>query len=171
LLPQAIIISPGPCSPKEAGISVPLVHYAAEHRIPLLGVCLGHQALGEAFGARVIRAPKPMHGKQSQIVHQNCALFSHIPSPYTVARYHSLVVDQPTEDLVVTARSQDDDLIMAMRHRSLPLYGVQFHPESIASDYGYQLLSNFLSLAAGKRPQIFQDPYPRPPIKKRGGSV
>jgi anthranilate synthase component 2 len=166
LSPQAMIISPGPCSPKEAGISVPLVRYAADTKRPLLGVCLGHQALGEAFGANIIRAPKPMHGKQSQISHGDCPLFSHIPSPYTVARYHSLVVDRAPPDLLVTARSLDDDLIMAMRHESLPLYGVQFHPESIASDYGYQLLSNFLALARGQVPSVFPDPYPRPSLGK-----
>jgi anthranilate synthase/aminodeoxychorismate synthase-like glutamine amidotransferase len=171
LSPEAIIISPGPCSPKDAGISVPLVRYAAENNIPLLGVCLGHQALGEAFGAQIIRAPKPMHGKQSQIGHTDCALFSHIPSPYTVARYHSLVVDHAPQGLLVTARSVDDDLIMAMRHESLPLYGVQFHPESIASDYGYQLLSNFLSLARGQVPQVFPEPYPRPSIGKTAMAV
>ncbi|MFM7631069.1 MAG: anthranilate synthase component II [Alphaproteobacteria bacterium] len=166
LSPEAIIISPGPCAPKDAGISVPLVRYAADTKRPLLGVCLGHQALGEAFGAQIIRAPKPMHGKQSQIAHRDCPLFAHIPSPYTVARYHSLVVDHAPPALLVTARSLDDDLIMAMRHESLPLYGVQFHPESIASDYGYQLLSNFLALARGKAPPVFPDPYPRPSLGK-----
>jgi anthranilate synthase/aminodeoxychorismate synthase-like glutamine amidotransferase len=151
LSPSAIIISPGPCTPAEAGISVPLVRAAAA-AIPILGVCLGHQAIAEAFGGSVVRAERLMHGKTTMVAHTKHPLFEEIPSPVEVMRYHSLVVapdDLPAE-LEVTAWSTDRPErreIMAICHRSLPVYGVQFHPESVATREGKRLLSNFLSLA------------------------
>jgi anthranilate synthase component II len=151
LQPDAIIISPGPCTPSEAGISIPLVR-AAAGIVPLLGVCLGHQAIGEAFGGRVVRADRLMHGKTTQVVHTGHPLFRKIPSPVEVMRYHSLVVSVqglPAE-LEVTAWSGDrpaGEEIMALCHRTLPVFGVQFHPESVATPQGKQLLANFLSLA------------------------
>lgn len=151
LRPAAIIISPGPCTPTEAGISVPLVR-AAAGVIPILGVCLGHQAIGEAFGGRVVRADRLMHGKTTMVAHIGHPLFQDIPSPVEVMRYHSLVVspDRLPRELQVTAWSNDrvpGQEVMALCHRSLPVYGVQFHPESVATVAGKQLLSNFLSLA------------------------
>jgi anthranilate synthase component 2 len=152
LAPQAIVISPGPGTPARAGISVPLVRAAAAERIPLLGVCLGHQAIGEAFGGRVVRAGRLMHGKTTAVSHAGEELFRGIQNPLTVMRYHSLVVSPealPVE-LEVTAWSADRPTgseIMALRHRVLPVWGVQFHPESIATDQGRDLLKNFLSLA------------------------
>ena len=151
LAPSAIIISPGPCTPGEAGISVPLVRAAAA-TTPILGVCLGHQAIAEAFGGSVVRADRLMHGKTTMVAHTSHPLFQEIPSPVEVMRYHSLVVapeDLPSE-LEVTAWSADRPKgreIMAVCHRSLPVYGVQFHPESVATGEGKRLLSNFLSLA------------------------
>jgi anthranilate synthase component II len=151
LEPAAIVISPGPCTPSEAGISVPLVRAAAT-RVPLLGVCLGHQAIGEAFGGRVVRADRLMHGKTTLAVHTGHPLFEDIPSPVEVMRYHSLVVspEQLPAELEIVAWSSDrprGQEIMALAHRSLPVYGVQFHPESVATLHGKRLLSNFLSLA------------------------
>lgn len=149
--PAAIIISPGPCTPREAGISVPLVR-AAAGRVPLLGVCLGHQAIGEAFGGRVVRADRLMHGKTTEVVHDGRDLFCGIPSPVRVMRYHSLVVSPagfPAE-LEVAAWSADrppGQEIMAVRHRRFPVFGVQFHPESVATEHGKTLLKNFLDLA------------------------
>lgn len=151
LRPEAIIISPGPCTPREAGISVPLVQ-AAAGRVPLLGVCLGHQAIGEAFGGKVVRADRLMHGKTAKVVHTGHALFQGIPSPVEVMRYHSLVVspDGLPDELETVAWSSDREPgreIMALCHRTLPIYGVQFHPESVATMHGKLLLANFLSLA------------------------
>jgi anthranilate synthase component 2 len=151
LRPAAIIISPGPCTPAEAGISVPLVR-AAAGVIPVLGVCLGHQAIGEAFGGRVVRADRLMHGKTTMVAHTGHPLFQHIPSPVEVMRYHSLVVspDRLPRELQVTAWSNDrspGQEVMALCHRSLAVYGVQFHPESVATGAGKQLLANFLSMA------------------------
>src|SRR4051812_10348708 len=151
LEPAAIVISPGPCTPGEAGISVPLVRAAAA-RVPLLGVCLGHQAIGEAFGGRVVRADRLMHGKTTLAIHTGHPLFEGIPSPVEVMRYHSLVVspEQLPPELEVVAWSSDRPRgleIMALSHRTLPVYGVQFHPESVATLHGKRLLSNFLSLA------------------------
>ena len=151
LRPAAIIISPGPCTPSEAGISVPLIRDAAG-KIPILGVCLGHQAIGEAFGGRVIRADRLMHGKTTLVAHTGHPLFQDIPSPVEVMRYHSLVVsaDRLPRELQITAWSSDrapGQEIMALCHRSLPVYGVQFHPESVATAHGKRLLANFLSLA------------------------
>jgi anthranilate synthase/aminodeoxychorismate synthase-like glutamine amidotransferase len=151
LRPAAIIISPGPGTPSEAGISVPLIRDAAG-KIPILGVCLGHQAIGEAFGGRVIRADRLMHGKTTLVAHTGHPLFQDIPSPVEVMRYHSLVVsaDRLPRELQITAWSSDrapGQEIMALCHRSLPVYGVQFHPESVATAHGKRLLANFLSLA------------------------
>ena len=152
LRPSAIVISPGPCTPREAGISVPLVR-AAAGRVPLLGVCLGHQAIGEAFGGQVVRATRLMHGKTTMVRHAGHALFRSIPAPFEVMRYHSLVVspDGLPAELEVAAWSEDrpaGEEIMALCHRSLPVFGVQFHPESVATRDGKRLLANFLELAA-----------------------
>lgn len=146
--PAGIIISPGPGTPERAGISVELIR-AAAGRLPLLGVCLGHQALGVAFGGRVVRADRLMHGKTGRVAHGADTLFADIPSPFTAMRYHSLVVEPESlpAALEITAWSDDRPLgaeIMALRHRELPLWGVQFHPESIGSEYGKKLLLNFL---------------------------
>src|SRR3954470_12751097 len=147
--PEAIVLSPGPCTPTEAGICLDLIG-AAAGKIPLLGVCLGHQAIGQAFGGRVIRAPEPMHGKVSAITHGGTDILAGLPSPFRATRYHSLIVERDSvpQTLVPTAWT-DDGLIMAMRHRLLPVYGVQFHPESIASEHGHAILANFLALARG----------------------
>ena len=151
LRPAAIIISPGPCTPREAGISVPLVR-AAAGAVPILGVCLGHQAIGEAFGGTVVRADRLMHGKTTMVAHTGHRLFDGIPSPVEVMRYHSLVVspERLPAELEVVAWSSDrqpGQEIMALSHRTLPVYGVQFHPESVATPQGRRLLANFLSLA------------------------
>ncbi|MEO7985472.1 MAG: aminodeoxychorismate/anthranilate synthase component II [Gemmatimonadales bacterium] len=153
LRPIAIIISPGPCTPREAGVSVPLVRAAALRGVPLLGVCLGHQAIGEAFGGAVVRADRLMHGKTTMVAHCDGPLFEGIPSPFEVMRYHSLIVssDGLPGELQVTAWSSDRPAgseIMGLRHRTLPVHGVQFHPESVATDHGKRILANFLSLAA-----------------------
>jgi anthranilate synthase/aminodeoxychorismate synthase-like glutamine amidotransferase len=144
--PERIVISPGPCTPQEAGICVELVQKLAG-KIPILGVCLGHQAIGAAFGGKIIRAPKLFHGKTSQIRHDSSGVFRGLPNPFTATRYHSLIVERkslPTA-LHVTAET-DDDIIMGMQHREYPLMGVQFHPESVLTESGKQLLKNFLSL-------------------------
>jgi anthranilate synthase/aminodeoxychorismate synthase-like glutamine amidotransferase len=145
LAPERIVISPGPGNPDQAGISLDLIRRAAEARTPLLGVCLGHQALGQAFGGRVVRAPRLMHGKTSQIHHDGRLLFTGLPVPFIATRYHSLVVARDTvpECLEVSAWTEDG-VVMGLRHRELPLEGVQFHPESILTDAGKQLLRNFL---------------------------
>jgi anthranilate synthase component II len=142
--PDRIVISPGPCSPSEAGISVPLIREALG-KIPLLGVCLGHQAIGAALGGRVVRAKTLMHGKTSVISHTGQGVFRNLPSPMTVIRYHSLAIERESlpQDLVVTAWT-DDGEIMGVQHRSLALHGVQFHPESILSEHGHAMLKNFL---------------------------
>ena len=153
LLPAAIVISPGPCTPREAGISVPLVRGAAAAGVPLLGVCLGHQAIGEAFGGRVVRADRLMHGKTTMVAHNGHALFRDLPSPFEAMRYHSLVVAPGglPDELELTAWSGDRPAgseIMALCHRELPVYGVQFHPESVGTAAGKRILANFLGLAA-----------------------
>ncbi len=145
--PDAIVLSPGPCTPKEAGICLDLIT-AASGKIPVLGVCLGHQAIGDAFGGKVVRAPAPVHGKLSEIRHGGAGIFHGINAPFQATRYHSLTIarDGAPDALEVSAES-DDGLIMAVAHRELPVYGVQFHPESIASEHGHALLRNFLDLA------------------------
>jgi len=144
--PERIVISPGPCTPQEAGISVEMIQKLAG-KIPILGVCLGHQAIGAAFGGKIIRAPKLFHGKTSQIRHDGSGVFRGLPNPFLATRYHSLIVERKSlpADLQVTAET-DDDIIMGMQHKHYPLMGVQFHPESVLTDSGKQLLKNFLSL-------------------------
>ena len=146
LNPERIVVSPGPCTPNEAGISVPLIKEFAG-KLPILGVCLGHQSIGVAFGGNVIRAKRVMHGKTSIVTHNRQDFFAEIPTPFTVARYHSLVIDRNTmpKELSITAES-DDGEIMGLRHKTLPIWGVQFHPESIITEHGHGLLKNFLSL-------------------------
>ncbi len=150
LQPEAIVLSPGPCTPAEAGICLDLIAAAAARHLPLLGVCLGHQAIGQAFGGEVVRAPVPMHGKVSAIHHDGGDLFAGLPDPFNATRYHSLIVRRDTlpAELDVTAET-DDGVIMGLAHRTLPIRGVQFHPESIASEHGHDLLRNFLDLARG----------------------
>ncbi|ACA59701.1 anthranilate synthase component II [Candidatus Desulforudis audaxviator] len=150
MAPSAIVISPGPGSPDSAGISLELVKHCAG-RIPILGVCLGHQAIGQAFGGRVIRAARPMHGKTSPVEHDGKSIFRGLPSPFTATRYHSLIVDGETLPpcLEVSARSPEGE-IMALRHRRYPVEGVQFHPESILTEWGRELLANFLGLETGR---------------------
>jgi len=146
LHPERIVISPGPCTPKEAGISVPLIQRFAEE-IPILGVCLGHQAIGAAFGGRVIRAQKIMHGKTSEIRHDEKTIFEKLPNPFVATRYHSLIVERESlpETLTISAET-DDGTIMGLRHKNLPVEGVQFHPESVLTSAGFHLLENFLRL-------------------------
>ena len=142
--PDRIVISPGPCSPAQAGISVPLIQQAAG-KIPLLGVCLGHQAIGAAFGGKIIRAQTLMHGKTSEIQHNGSGVFRGLPSPMTVIRYHSLAIEKQSlpKELSITAWT-DDGEIMGVQHKTLPIHGVQFHPESILSEHGHAMLKNFL---------------------------
>lgn len=145
LAPDHIVLSPGPCGPEQAGICLDLIKKAAESKTPLLGVCLGHQSIGHAFGGKVVRAPLPMHGKISLINHDGKSVFKGLPSPFKATRYHSLIVENegwPAE-LEVTAKT-DDGIVMGLRHKNLPIHGVQFHPESIATEHGHALLKNFL---------------------------
>jgi len=145
---NAVLLSPGPCTPNEAGISLDLIAAATQAKLPLFGVCLGHQAIGQAFGGTVVRADKVMHGKTSPVSHDATGVFAGLPSPFEATRYHSLVVresDLP-DCLVINARTPDG-AIMGLRHKELPIHGVQFHPESIATQHGHQLLANFLDLA------------------------
>lgn len=149
LQPACIVISPGPCTPNEAGVSVPLI-LAMAGRVPILGVCLGHQSIGQAFGGRVVKAPVVMHGKTSQVYHQGQGVFAGLASPFVATRYHSLVIDQTSlpDCLEVTAWSEAEEgrreVIMGVRHRDLPIQGVQFHPESILTQHGHALLRNFI---------------------------
>jgi len=142
---QAFLISPGPCTPNEAGISLDLVAACAENRKPLLGVCLGHQAIGQHFGGQVVRGGL-MHGKTSPVEHDSTGLFAGLPSPFIATRYHSLIVKDIPDDLVVNATAADAS-VMGFRHRELPIHGVQFHPESIATEHGHAMLANFLDIA------------------------
>ncbi len=152
LHPDRILISPGPCTPQAAGISIALIQHFARAgvsaRVPILGVCLGHQAIGAAFGGNVVRAPKLMHGKTSEIEHDSKTIFAGIPSPMTCTRYHSLIVAEEglPDELEVSARTSDGETIMALRHRTLPIEGVQFHPESVLTTHGKQIIQNFLGL-------------------------
>lgn len=145
--PQGIVLSPGPCDPDRAGICLEVVRKAAG-RLPILGVCLGHQAIGQVFGGRVVRAPKPMHGKVSSISHDATGVFAGIPSPFDSTRYHSLMVERDgfPDCLDITAES-DDGVIQGLAHKTLPIFGVQFHPESIASEHGHRVLGNFLDIS------------------------
>ena len=152
--PEAIVLSPGPCDPDKAGICLDLVRRAAG-RTPLLGVCLGHQAIAQAFGARIVRADAPMHGKLSAIRHRGGSLFAGLPSPFEATRYHSLTVEPESLPSVFDiAADTEDGTIMAIRHRDLPIHGVQFHPESIASEYGREVLANFLDIAGVRRQRV-----------------
>jgi anthranilate synthase/aminodeoxychorismate synthase-like glutamine amidotransferase len=146
LHPDRILLSPGPCTPQEAGISIPLIQHFAG-KLPILGVCLGHQAIGAAFGGKVVRAPKLMHGKTSDVIHDGRTLFSGIASPMTCTRYHSLIVSEKNlpRELEITARTEDG-IIMGLRHRKYPVEGVQFHPESVLTHDGKRLIQNFLAL-------------------------
>ncbi|RYH03030.1 aminodeoxychorismate/anthranilate synthase component II [Salipiger sp. IMCC34102] len=145
---QAIVLSPGPCDPDRAGICLDMTRAAAEARLPLLGVCLGHQSIGQAFGGRIVRAGDIVHGKMGVMHHDGTGIFAGLPNPFQATRYHSLVVDPATlpDRLKVTARLEDGT-IMGLQHRDLPIHGVQFHPESIRSEHGHTLLRNFLDLA------------------------
>lgn len=151
LRPEAVLLSPGPCAPDQAGICLPLITTAAPD-MPILGVCLGHQAIGQAFGGDVVRAKTLMHGKTSPITHENTGLFAGLPSPFTATRYHSLAIARQTlpNSLDVTAWTEDGE-IMGVQHHERPIHGVQFHPESIATEHGHALLANFLDLAGVKR--------------------
>lgn len=145
--PEGIVVSPGPCDPDKAGICLDLIKTAAG-RVPLLGVCLGHQAIGQAFGGKVIRAPQPVHGKTDLMHHNGTGIFAGIPSPYRATRYHSLVVDRATlPDCLEATAWTEDGLIMGLAHNTMNIHGVQFHPESIASEHGHKMLGNFIDLA------------------------
>ena len=148
--PQAIVLSPGPCTPNEAGVCLDLIKKAGP-KIPLLGVCLGHQSIGQSYGGEVIRAPEPMHGKLSAITNTGKGVFKDLPKSFQITRYHSLIVERKTlpDCLEITAETADG-IIMGMQHKSHPVHGVQFHPESIASEQGHALLANFLTLAGFK---------------------
>lgn len=152
LNPSAIMLSPGPCDPDQAGICLPLVQAAAETRTPLIGVCLGHQTIGQAFGGKVVRCADIVHGKMGTIHHTGKGLFKGLPSPFQATRYHSLVVERETlpEVLEITAELEDGT-IMGLQHKELPIHGVQFHPESIASEHGHAMLKNFLDIAGGAK--------------------
>ncbi len=142
---DGVLLSPGPKTPEEAGVSVAMVKYCAEHKIPLLGVCLGHQAIGVAFGGMVSRAPELLHGKTSRVSHSNKGVLAQLPSPLTVTRYHSLSIEPETiPDELEVICTTDSGVVMAVQHRTLPISGVQFHPESVLTEYGYQMLGNWL---------------------------
>jgi anthranilate synthase component II len=146
--PEYIVLSPGPCGPEQAGICIDLIKRAADTGTPLLGVCLGHQAIGHAFGGNVTRAPLPMHGKISQIHHQGEGVLKGLPSPFEAVRYHSLIVarDERWPEVLDVTATTDDNLCMALKHKALPIHGVQFHPESIATEHGHMILKNFLAV-------------------------
>ncbi len=160
LRPDGVVISPGPCDPDRAGICLPLIHAAADHNLPLFGVCLGMQAIGQAFGGRVIRAPEPMHGKVSDVHHHGLGIFAGLPTPFRATRYHSLIVDRQglpdcLEILAETPAPPDNTgLIMALAHRTAAISGVQFHPESIESEHGHALLKNFLATTTRPAPAL-----------------
>lgn len=147
LRPEAILLSPGPCDPAQAGICLALTAAAAETRTPLMGVCLGHQTIGEAFGGKVVRCHEIVHGKMGTMNHTGKGLFKGLPTPFEATRYHSLTVDRDSlPDCLEITAELDDGTIMGLQHKTLPMHGVQFHPESIASEHGHQLLQNFLDM-------------------------
>jgi anthranilate synthase/aminodeoxychorismate synthase-like glutamine amidotransferase len=170
LRPEAIVISPGPCTPAEAGVSAPLIE-ALAGRVPILGVCLGHQCIGAACGGLVVRGAAPVHGKTSRIHHDGRTIFTGLPSPITGTRYHSLVIDpgRLPAALEVSART-DDGVIMGVRHRSALVEGVQFHPESVLTEYGHAILRNFLALARGHTPPGLAGTLPPSPAARRAGA-
>ena len=142
---DGVLISPGPGTPAKAGVSIAMINFCAENSIPLFGVCLGHQAIGEAFGATVSRAPELLHGKTSHVIHNGSGVLSDIPSPFTATRYHSLAVERDTvPDVLEITGSTESGVVMSMRHRTLPIEGVQFHPESVLTEHGHQMLANWL---------------------------
>ena len=145
--PDAIVLSPGPCTPNEAGICLDLVEKASA-TIPMFGVCLGLQSIGQAFGGHVVRAPVPVHGKLSEVTHEGQGVFRGINGPFRATRYHSLVVDRATLPGALAVTAETDGLVMGAAHKSLPVHGVQFHPESIASEHGHRILKNFIDIAA-----------------------
>jgi len=148
LQPEAILLSPGPCDPDQAGICLALITAASETQTPLLGVCLGHQSIGQAFGGKVIRCHEIVHGKMGTMHHAGEGLFKDVPTPFEATRYHSLIVERATLPACLTVTAElSDGTIMGLQHNSLPIHGVQFHPESIASEHGHHLLKNFLSIA------------------------
>ena len=148
LQPEAILLSPGPCDPDQAGICLALIAAASETQTPLLGVCLGHQSIGQAFGGKVIRCHEIVHGKMGTMHHASEGLFKDVPTPFEATRYHSLIVERATLPACLTVTAElSDGTIMGLQHNSLPIHGVQFHPESIASEHGHHLLKNFLSIA------------------------
>ena len=154
--PEGLVLSPGPCDPDKAGICLELVTEAAV-KLPILGVCLGHQAIGQAFGGQIVRAAAPMHGKLSAVKHDGAGLFEGLPAPFEATRYHSLTVERDSlPDCLEVSAETEDGVVMGLRHKELPIHGVQFHPESIASEHGHALLGNFLAIAGhngrGKRP-------------------
>jgi anthranilate synthase component II len=151
LKPAGIVLSPGPCTPNEAGICIDLIKAAAREQLPLFGVCLGHQAIGQTFGGKVVRADAPMHGKLSGVEHQGQSVFEDVPSPFQATRYHSLIVERGSLPAELEVTAQTGDIVMGLRHKTLPIHGVQFHPESIASEHGHKILENFLKIA-GEHP-------------------
>lgn len=171
LAPSAIVISPGPCTPREAGVSVPLIRDLAPS-IPILGVCLGHQAIAAALGGQVVRAEEPVHGRTSWVYHDGRRLFEKLPNPLRATRYHSLIVDELTlpTDLIVTART-DDGVPMALEHERWPLFGVQFHPESVLTQRGRSLLNNFLKLAGLPTGDCSVEDWQEPDPPEEDGTV
>ena len=151
LKPAGIVLSPGPCTPNEAGICMDLVQAAARTQTPVLGVCLGHQAVGQVFGGKIVRAPLPMHGKLSEVQHKGQSVFEDVPSPFRATRYHSLIVERRGLPAELEVTAETGDIVMGLRHKTLPIHGVQFHPESIASEHGHKILENFLKIA-GEHP-------------------
>ncbi len=142
---DGVLISPGPGTPDKAGVSIAMINYCAENSIPLFGVCLGHQAIGEAFGATVSRAPELLHGKTSQVIHNGTGVLSNLPSPFTATRYHSLAVERQTvPEVLEISGSTDSGVVMSLRHKTLPIQGVQFHPDSVLTEHGHLVLANWL---------------------------
>jgi len=151
---DGVLISPGPGTPEKAGVSIEMINYCAEKKIPLFGVCLGHQAIGVAFGATVSRAPELLHGKTSQVIHEGAGVLSNLPSPFTATRYHSLSVEPATvgDQLEITSHTESG-VVMSLRHKTLPIEGVQFHPESVLTEHGHKLLANWLTQCGDKNAQ------------------